>query len=67
MMITHESVANVLAKLEEIVNDEPLPHEEEDFVPYEMYGGNMDDAYWAGCDSGEQELARELMNLLLGL
>lgn len=34
----------------------------EDFNPYEQSGGNYDDAYYAGVEAGETQLAREVLN-----
>ena len=36
----------------------------EDFNPYDVSGGNFDDAYYAGCTDGEILLAREVLKAL---
>lgn len=36
-------------------------YEDDDFNPMDQFGGNMDDAYWGGCQDGRVELARELL------
>lgn len=35
--------------------------ESEDFNPYDMYGGNIDDAYYGGQRDGKTELARDIL------
>lgn len=36
--------------------------DDEDFNVYEMSGGNFDDAYYAGNESGKTKLARQVLN-----
>lgn len=40
---------------------EDIADEDEDFCPYDRYGGNMDDAYYGGQRDGEAVFARELV------
>ena len=41
-----------------------VAHFDDDFVPDDVAGGNVDDAYWAGVSSGRAELAKELVKLV---
>lgn len=34
---------------------------DEEFIPYDAFGGNMDDAYYGGRDDGETDLASEIL------
>jgi len=36
--------------------------DDEDFNPYDVSGGNFDDAFYTGCSDGEIDLARELLS-----
>jgi hypothetical protein len=38
--------------------------DDKDFLVYDYCGGNVDDAYWGGYDSGQILLARELLKQL---
>jgi hypothetical protein len=38
--------------------------EDSEFIPYDAFGGNMDDAYAGGQEDGETQLARELLTEL---
>lgn len=38
----------------------------EDFNPYDLSGGNFDDAYWGGCEDGETNLAGNLLAKYFG-
>ena len=38
--------------------------EDEDFNPYDWYGGNMDDAFNGGATMAEVDAARELLTLI---
>lgn len=35
--------------------------DDDDFNPYDYCGGNYDDAYYGGCEDGEAQLARRLL------
>lgn len=43
-MTKEELITNLKSYIEELVNQE----DDEDWNPYDMYGGNMDDAYAGG-------------------
>lgn len=47
--------------LEKIAKEESWMDSEEDFNPYDMSGGNFDDAFWGGEDAGRISLARDLL------
>lgn len=51
----------LIEKLEKLAELDTWTDEDEDFNPYEMSGGNFDDAYWAGVSDGRIELAREVL------
>lgn len=38
----------------------------EDFNPYEMSGGNFDDAFWQGYEQGSAQFAVDLLQFLKG-
>jgi len=39
-------------------------NDHEDFIVYELAGGNIDDAYYGGYDDGQANLAREILAAL---
>ena len=47
--------------LEEIAAEECWSDREEYPNPFEYSGGNFDDAYYGGCDTGRVQLARRLL------
>ena len=58
-----EKVKEYLQKLadREVWGDiEPV----EDLNYYDLSGGNFDDAYYGGCETGETQLAREILAML---
>lgn len=56
---------DLLKILEEESEGDSLYEKEEDFNPYDSFGGNMDDAYWGGVADGRRQLAKELMLTIL--
>lgn len=41
-----------------------IAQDNEDFMVNDYAGGNIDDAYFLGCDAGETLLARRLLKIL---
>ena len=52
-------------KLESIVNKK-ISSDDEDFSVCDYSGGNYDDAYELGCESGEKWLAQEILAKFFG-
>lgn len=50
-----------LKKMLEDLAKVKLLHDNEDFCVFDFSGSNVDDAYWAGVNAGETELARRLL------
>jgi hypothetical protein len=36
-------------------------HNDDEFIPHDWYGSNMDDAYWGGYDDGQTMVAAKLL------
>lgn len=53
----------IIKKLQELAKEETWT-DVDDFSPYEMSGGNYDDAYFAGVSDGKTILAQEILNKL---
>lgn len=64
-MITNESIAEVLKKIEKVTERE-VRSDDPKFNPMDWSGGNFDDAYAMGVADGKVMLAREL-KVLIGL
>lgn len=47
-----------------LVQYKPPIERPDDFIPYDWFGGNMDDAYNGGVEDGERQLAAEIRDLL---
>ena len=56
----------VLETIKSLAKEETRYECSEDFVPYDFFGGNMDDAYDAGIEDARIELARELLSMIGG-
>ena len=54
---------NLIQKIKEVA-DKNVRSDDPDFAVYDYCGGNMDDAYSAGCEDGEVIFARQLLELL---
>ena len=59
-----EDIKEILKKWADKTTKEDLHEEYEDFIPYEVYGGNSTDAYNGGRKRGKAELSRKLLKLL---
>lgn len=53
-----KGIEKLLRKIPQLEEDEG----DEDFNPYDRFGGNMDDAYYGGTAQGEADLAAELLS-----
>jgi hypothetical protein len=54
------------SKLSRVLADRPAHLDDSDFIAYEWSGGNFDNAYSLGIDTGEYELARKIMEIIDG-
>lgn len=67
-MFNQQQITLVLSKIEEVSKletaDDDIDVENECFNPYEHFGGNFDDTYEGGVETGRIEFARELMKML---
>ena len=68
-MFNQQQIALVLSKIEEVSKLETADDEidfdnGEYFDPCDHFGGNFDDAYYGGQETGRIEFARELMEML---
>ncbi len=57
------NIEKVKEKLE-VLAKKKVASDNDDFNTFDYSGGNYDDAYSLGCDSGEVWLARELLKML---
>lgn len=65
MATVQEKINNSIKFAELLASEEPFDESiYEEFDPYSRYGGNMDDAYYAGVEHGRQQLADEIKELL---
>lgn len=60
--LTPEEVDELKKLIKE--SEEPLRCDDEDFVPYDWFGGNMDDAYYGGLRDGERLGVAAIVKLL---
>jgi len=68
-MFSQQQIALVLSKIEKVskletVEDEIDFDNGDYFVPSDHFGGNFDDVYFGGHETGRIEFARELMKML---
>ena len=67
-MFSQQQIALALSKIEEVSKletaDDDIDVENEYFDPWDHFGGNFDDTYAGGVETGRIEFARELMTML---
>lgn len=64
-MYNQDQINKILIKIEEVYKRKPdIALDEADFMVNNIYGGNIDDAFWGGVEYGSRRLATELKAIL---